>query len=110
MKEFAKITRRNFIKLAGFTAGAALYSWNFAKVSFAAVTDNIAKRQESVYLQDTKMKLRKSQDSPAVKEIYKDYLHEPCSHMSHQLLHTHYVNRHARVKKLTGDKGIKLNI
>ncbi|HPA14007.1 MAG TPA: iron hydrogenase small subunit [Desulfobacterales bacterium] len=109
MKEIIKVTRRQFVKIAGYTVGAALYSWNFAKFTYAAVKDNIATRQESVYVQDTKMKVRKSQDSPAVKKIYKDFLHEPCGHMSHHLLHTHYVDRSARVKQLKA-KGLKLKV
>jgi hypothetical protein len=43
MKDIVKITRRQFVKIAGYTAGAALYSWNFAKFTYAAVKDNIAR-------------------------------------------------------------------
>ena len=109
MKDIAKITRRQFIKISGITAGAVLYSWNFARFTYAAAKDYLSERQDSVYKHDIKMKFRKSQDSPAVKKIYKDFLHEPCSHMSHRLLHTHYIDRSARVKRLKAG-GIKLRV
>ena len=30
---------------------------------------------------------------PAIQELYKEFLGEPCGHKSHELLHTHYVDR-----------------
>ncbi len=109
MKDIAKMTRRQFVKVSGITVGAVLYSWNFAKFTYAAVKDYLTERQKSVYAHDTKMKFRKSQDSPAVHKIYKDFLHEPCSHMSHRLLHTHYIDRSSRVKRLK-ESGLKLKV
>ncbi|HNV35261.1 MAG TPA: iron hydrogenase small subunit, partial [Bacillota bacterium] len=39
------------------------------------------------------LKMRKSHDNPAVRELYNDYLIEPLGHKSHELLHTHYEDR-----------------
>ncbi|HOW32190.1 MAG TPA: iron hydrogenase small subunit [Bacteroidales bacterium] len=39
------------------------------------------------------MPIRKSHENPEVVEVYKDYLGHPCGHQSHELLHTHYVER-----------------
>jgi len=108
MNSIIQVTRRQFIKLAGFAAGATLFSWNFAKESFAEAKDYLKQRQDSVYLQDTKMPVRKSQDSKAVDKIYRDYLHEPNSHLAHHLLHTEYTDRSNQLKSLR-NKGIKLN-
>ena len=108
MNSIIQVTRRQFIKMAGFAAGATLFSWNFAKESFAQAKDYLKQRQDSVYLQDTKMPVRKSQESKAVAEIYKDYLHEPNSHLAHHLLHTEYTDRSMYLKPLR-EKGIKFN-
>jgi iron only hydrogenase large subunit-like protein len=39
------------------------------------------------------MELRKSQDNPAVQELYKEFLGEPGGHKAHEILHTSYVAR-----------------
>ena len=38
-------------------------------------------------------KYRQSHESPSVKKLYEVFLKEPLGHKSHELLHTHYVNR-----------------
>ncbi|NCB03437.1 MAG: hypothetical protein EOM67_14965, partial [Spirochaetia bacterium] len=37
--------------------------------------------------------IRKSHDNPAIKELYEDFLKKPLGHISHELLHTNYVER-----------------
>lgn len=51
------------------------------------------KRAEAIYAEDLGMSIRKSHENPEVVEVYKDYLGHPCGHQSHELLHTHYVER-----------------
>jgi iron-only hydrogenase group A len=51
------------------------------------------KRTEAIYAEDMGMPIRKSHENPEVVEVYKDYLGHPCGHQSHELLHTHYVER-----------------
>ncbi len=51
------------------------------------------KRAEAIYAEDMGMDIRKSHENPEVVEVYKDYLGHPCGHQSHELLHTHYVER-----------------
>jgi len=58
----------------------------------------IRKRMETIYGLDAESPLRKSHENPAVAELYKDFLGKPLSHLSHDLLHTHY---HARPCALT---------
>ena len=40
-----------------------------------------------------KLAIRKSHENPLIKKIYEEFLGEPNSHKSHELLHTHYVKR-----------------
>jgi iron-only hydrogenase group A len=51
------------------------------------------KRMNAIYSEDEHMILRKSHENPDVIAIYKEFLDKPNSHKSHELLHTHYVER-----------------
>ncbi|MCL2774120.1 MAG: NADH-dependent [FeFe] hydrogenase, group A6 [Oscillospiraceae bacterium] len=51
------------------------------------------KRLSGLYTEDESKVLRKSHDNPFVQELYKNYLGAPGGHLSHDLLHTHYVKR-----------------
>ncbi|MCL2630474.1 MAG: NADH-dependent [FeFe] hydrogenase, group A6 [Firmicutes bacterium] len=51
------------------------------------------KRAQAIYKSDKAMKLRKSHENPAVKELYKDYLGEIGGNKAHKILHTKYQQR-----------------
>jgi NADP-reducing hydrogenase subunit HndD len=51
------------------------------------------KRMKAIYAEDEHMPLRKSHENPEIIAIYKEFLGQPNSHVSHELLHTHYVER-----------------
>lgn len=51
------------------------------------------KRIKAIYAEDEHMTLRKSHENPEVITIYKEFLGKPNSHLSHELLHTHYTER-----------------
>jgi ferredoxin hydrogenase small subunit len=107
------MNRRGFIKACGFMAGYTVLGFNMAREAAASVMSFVGLRQQSVYNADAKIyKIRKSQDNPMIKKLYNHetgFLHEgPCGHMSHHLLHTHYVDRSARVAALK-EKGYKFN-
>ena len=51
------------------------------------------KRLEGLYSEDESKALRKSHENPYITSLYKEYLGEPNGHLSHALLHTHYVQR-----------------
>jgi iron-only hydrogenase group A len=51
------------------------------------------KRIAAVYDEDEAMKIRRSHENPAVIMLYKEFLGEPLSHKSHELLHTKYTPR-----------------
>lgn len=50
-------------------------------------------RMKAIYSEDEHMVLRKSHENPDVIAIYSEFLGKPNSHKSHELLHTHYVER-----------------
>ena len=51
-------------------------------------------RAKAIYAEDAAYEVRKSHENPAVLELYTNFLPEgPCSHKSHDLLHTHYLAR-----------------
>lgn len=57
-------------------------------------TDEIRKaRMKAIYEEDEALPLRKSHENPAVIALYQEFLGEPLSHKSHELLHTHYTPR-----------------
>jgi iron-only hydrogenase group A len=49
-------------------------------------------RAKSLYVEDKDMPLRKSHENPAITALYKEFLGKPLSHVSHELLHTHYAH------------------
>ena len=51
------------------------------------------KRADSIYKEDRLKPIRKSHENPAIKAIYDEFLKEPLGHISHELLHTDYVER-----------------
>ncbi len=51
-------------------------------------------RARAIYDEDAACVVRKSHENPAVLKLYGEFFTEgPCSHLSHQLLHTHYTPR-----------------
>jgi len=51
------------------------------------------KRAEAIYMEDENMPMRKSHENPEVLHLYEEFLKEPGSHKSHELLHTTYSER-----------------
>lgn len=62
----------------------------------APIPDNLEIRKErmtGIYSFDSTNYLRKSHENQEVKDLYENYLKEPCGHKSHHILHTTYKNR-----------------
>ncbi len=53
----------------------------------------IKKRTEAIYREDAGKPIRKSHENPDIIAIYKEYYGEPCGHLSHEQLHTHYFDK-----------------
>ncbi len=53
-----------------------------------------AARARAIYEEDAECAVRKSHENPAVLKLYSEFFTDgPCSHLSHELLHTHYTAR-----------------
>ena len=55
--------------------------------------DAVRRRMSSLYRIDAGERLRTSHSNQSVARLYEDFLGEPLSHRSHELLHTHYAPR-----------------
>lgn len=55
--------------------------------------DILKKRSQAIYTESERATLRFAHESPEVKRMYDEVLHEPNSHKAHELLHTHYHDR-----------------
>jgi iron only hydrogenase large subunit-like protein len=53
----------------------------------------ILKRMQAIYEIDRSLPIRKSHENPAIKTLYEEFLEEPLSEKSHELLHTTYLAR-----------------
>lgn len=51
------------------------------------------KRLANLYEEDESKEIRKSHENPYITSLYKEFLGEANGHLSHELLHTHYVRR-----------------
>ena len=52
------------------------------------------KRAEAIYKEDESLPVRKSHENKHVASLYDKFLTDgPCGHLSHKLLHTHYIKR-----------------
>lgn len=108
MKTIKMATRKSFIKYSAFVSLFLFAGPALIRKVYSALTVKHA-RTTGTYKHDKNMKFRKSQDNPMIKQIYKDFLEHPNSHKAHELLHTEYVDRSAKIKALMGS-GIKLNL
>lgn len=54
---------------------------------------NIKARLKTLYEIDDKEMIKQSHNNPDIKQLYKQFLGEPLGHMSHELLHTCYIER-----------------
>lgn len=59
-----------------------------------------SERAKAIYEEDRELPIRKSHENPKMKMLYDEYFGKPGSHKSHELLHTHYVDRKAMMKAM----------
>jgi len=96
----------NARKACDLVAAGNKHGWHFIEVMCCPggciggggqprlTTDAIRKaRIKAIYKEDEGRPMRKSHDNPAITQIYKEFLHEPLGHKSHELLHTHYKSK-----------------
>lgn len=67
------------------SGGGQPYSYNDTTIK--------QKRAEGLYKEDSELPFRKSHQNPEIKKLYEEFLKEPGSHKSHELLHTFYEDK-----------------
>jgi len=55
--------------------------------------EKIKARSQALYTIDSTEKVRMSHENESIQRLYREFLGEPLSHKSHELLHTHYHKR-----------------
>ena len=96
-------TRRFILKGALAFGGAALLGINATSQAIAAgkeLKEWMMDRIHSVYNADAAFSVRASQDNKQVQALYKNYLGQPGSEISHKYLHMHFIDRSQNIKKL----------
>ena len=57
----------------------------------------LQKRAEAIYREDAGKPIRKSHENPYIIKLYEEFLGKPLSDKSHELLHTHYVDKSKKI-------------
>jgi hypothetical protein len=92
--------RRAFLRFLAAGISLAILGIRRTSIACAETKNYLTSRVQSVYAHDAVMRYRKSQDNPAVKKLYADFLVHPMSPKSEELLHAIYVDRSAGIKHL----------
>ena len=83
-----------FIEIMGCPGGCVTGGGQpIVSAKVRAITDVKALRAKALYDEDEALAIRKSHENPFIKKLYDEFLGEPCGHKSHELLHTHYIDR-----------------
>ncbi len=83
-----------FIEIMGCPGGCVTGGGQpIVSAKVKATTDVKALRAKAIYDEDEALTIRKSHENPFIKKLYDEFLGEPCGHKSHELLHTHYIDR-----------------
>ena len=68
-------------------------------------------RTRAIYDDDEAMTIRKSHENPAVQKLYEEFLGQPLSHKSHEVLHTHYTPRERRtIQRAAEEEATKVKV
>ena len=97
------ITRRGFLKGACILSGGLLLGVRMVSKAYAGVKEikgYMSDRINAVYKADVQFSRRASQDNEQVQQMYKTYIGKPLSTMAEELLHTHWYDKSASIKKL----------
>ncbi len=58
----------------------------------------LKKRTAAIFREDAGKPIRKSHENPDIAKLYEEFLGKPCGHKSHELLHTHYFDKHKSIE------------
>ena len=91
-KILAKEVEYHFIEIMN-CKGGCIAGGGQPKITLANLENARLKRIESLYKKDASMEKRLSYKNPDIIEIYKEFLKEPLSEISEELLHTKYEDK-----------------
>ena len=89
----ASLSRRQFISISAITVAALALPTFWYKKQLTGKNDYIRARINGLYTDDEKALIRVSHKNPMIAKYYSEFGGTPCSHLSHELLHTHYIDR-----------------
>lgn len=91
-KLLAKEAYYDFIEVMN-CSGGCIAGGGQPKITLAKLDETKKNRISSLYNKDANMKKRLSHENPDIIEIYKEFLKEPLSELSEELLHTKYEDK-----------------
>ena len=84
----------HFVEIMACPGGCIMGGGQPIKSSKVRSTVDVKKlRREALYTIDEMSTVRKSHENPIVKQMYKEFLEKPGSHVAHKYLHTEYSKR-----------------
>ena len=90
----------DFVEVMTCPGGCVMGGGQPIKATFVKHKDRVARARAGVlYKTDKQMAERCSLENTSVKQVYAEYLGEPCGHKAHELLHTTYVAREKYTKE-----------
>ncbi len=99
IEEFLQLLKKtdkkyHFVEFMGCTGGCINGGGQpILKAKMQSMVDVREKRSKVLYNIDQNATFRKSHENEAILKLYKEFLHEPNSHVAHELLHTTYKKR-----------------
>lgn len=87
------VTRREFITIGGIVMAFLALPAVWIKAVTSSNNNYIKARIKGLYQDDAKSAIRVSHANKSVARYYKEFGGEPLGHLSHELLHTKYINR-----------------
>ena len=91
-KLLAKEVKYHFVEVMNCNGGC-IAGGGQPKITLAKLEETKKKRINSLYNKDENMKKRLSYQNPDIIEIYKEFLNNPLSELSEELLHTKYEDK-----------------
>jgi ferredoxin hydrogenase small subunit len=87
------VTRREFITIGGIVVAFLALPAVWIKTVTSSNNNYIKARTKGLYQDDEKSAVRVSHANKSVARYYQEFGGEPLGHLSHELLHTRYINR-----------------
>jgi len=87
------LSRREFITIGGIVVAFLALPVVWIRTIVTSNNDYIRARTKGLYQDDARAAVRVSHANKSVARYYREFGGEPLGHLSHELLHTSYINR-----------------